>query len=1015
MASRNGIRLIIPMSSGIYRTVDADHSEGSYEDLVLLHELSSDSIAKALEKRFKGDQIYSKIGNVLISVNPFKNINDLYHSEYIPLFQNRFMYEVQPHIFSLSEDTYRSLVRQGCDQCIIVTGESGSGKTEASKKIMQYIAAVSGNSKQIVKVKEQLLKSNPVLEAFGNAKTLRNDNSSRFGKYLEIFFDRAGDPIGGKIRNFLLEKNRVTNAAKGERNFHIFYQLTRGCAGSLRDSYELKEPEFFKYLSQTGMFNLGKSSSEDVDGWKETCDGLDALGITTNTQNDIFSVLSGILWIGQLSFEGDSDKAKLSKGSDEIVDRVAKLLGADKEKLKQCFTERQSHGLGRESIVRFLNPTEAEQTRDALAKVIYHRLFDWLVEQINIAIRPKVIRISSIGVLDIYGFEIFENNSFEQFCINYVNEKLQQVFIERTLKMEQEEYRNEGIEWVPINFFNNEIVCQLIEQNRSGILSILDETCILPRGSDQIFQENIVNRLKSHAHFTPPSVKTSKTSFIIKHYAGDVEYECGGFVEKNKDLVWNDLFEIGETSSKTLMTSLFPIRNIAHIGNKRPETAGSAFKVQVNDLMKTLTDCVPHYIRCIKPNDSKTNSFDHARVEHQVRYLGLLENIKVCRAGFAFRNPFKMFLQRYKPCCPQTWPEFRGTIPDGCAAILEHLGFKNKVDFQIGKTKIFIKDPQTLFELEKELDMVLIRIFSEIQGLWKGYREREKYQLYISARKIQAPVRGFLKRKWYRSQIASIAVQKLARGYLARKRQVLDKAGFVLSTVVRSYLDTNASIKKLMIMRERIWTQKKARRVSLCTFPVSFYVPLLCENGFEVLEDTLKKQRKKDSTPFVFVDVGEKFGKKDFVVRKNRVFAITKQALYEIEWKNAEKFTRAEMLKKKCPSPQLKFHRCFLLTEVKSLSLSTKEDNFVVLHTSNSEGDYVFMMEHKTEFIVSLMIHTTGFSKFKTNFTDEILYKYKKKPALLQFVDGPGKGIQMTPLTKSKTPLCTISVGNSSK
>jgi myosin-1 len=504
-----------------------------------MNNVSEEDIFEALKKRHATDLIYTYIGNVVVSMNPFKNIPNLYSDAVVekyrvgrceslywkrvrlfcfvlfcehdvllrptaraPQFsqfshrptsrlpQQRYIYENPPHVFALAEDTYKQLLTDHQNQCVIISGESGAGKTEASKKIMQYVAAVSGGGSEIERVKSQILSSNPVLEAFGNAKTVRNNNSSRFGKYLEIFFDYKGDPVGGAVANYLLEKSRVVGPATEERNFHVFYQLLAGLGDQAE--YHTRAPEFFNYLSPSGCFTV--DGTNDTKEFGENKDGLEAMGLTDHEVACVFKIAMSVLWIGQVQFDGDGEKADVV--DIEPVRVVCELLQLDEAACVDAMTCRTIKVDGRD-ITSHLDATKAGYARDALAKTIYFRLFDFIVARINAAIDVsniagvKMKNLRSIGVLDIYGFEIFEKNSFEQFCINFVNEKLQQIFIEKTIKSEQEEYKVEGIDWTPVDFFNNKIVCDLVERKPQGLLAYLDEECAMGEvGSGECFNCN---------------------------------------------------------------------------------------------------------------------------------------------------------------------------------------------------------------------------------------------------------------------------------------------------------------------------------------------------------------------------------------------------------------------------------------------------------------------------------------------------------------------------------------------
>eukprot|EP01137_Pigoraptor_chileana_P013366 Opistho-2@66794 len=446
------------------------------EDMTLLAKVSNEMITDNIQLRFENRLIYNYIGHVLISVNPYQDLG-IYSQDYLEAYVGKNRIEMPPHIFAIAEAAYRQMMAYTENQCVIISGESGAGKTEAAKRIMQYIAAVSGGGRETEHVKEMVNATNPILEGFGNAKTLRNNNSSRFGKYFEIEFNN-GAPHGGIVHNYLLEKSRVTSQIQGERNFHIFYQMCAGMEGEMRDSFSIQSAADYVYLSQANCLTV--DGIDDVSEWADTSRALDVIGVTPQEKYDLFRLLSGILWLGNVVFGEQKDAAFVRDPS--ILEFVAGLLEISTDIFNNCICQRMvetQRGGKRGTIYHVpLNQSQAAAVRDALSKAIYNRIFDWLVVRINNAIATGQEKKMVIGVLDIYGFEIFDRNGFEQMCINYVNEKLQQIFIELTLKSEQEEYEREGIKWTAIPFFDNKIVCELIEGKKPpGIFAVLDDAC----------------------------------------------------------------------------------------------------------------------------------------------------------------------------------------------------------------------------------------------------------------------------------------------------------------------------------------------------------------------------------------------------------------------------------------------------------------------------------------------------------------------------------------------------------
>jgi len=697
------------------------------DDLVLLENISNEGILATLKSRYNANLIYTYIGQVLIAVNPYQQL-PIYGPTVIKSYQDRYIFEEPPHVYAIAEHAYHSLLSEGINQAIIISGESGSGKTETSKLIMRYIAAVSGKGESVEKVKDQILQSNPVLESFGNAKTVQNDNSSRFGKYFEIQFNIAGDPTGGRITNYLLEKSRVVRQAKGERNFHIFYQLLEGASSQEKNELHLGRVQDYHYLRQSDCYSV--TGVNDGVEFKNTKVALGVLGFAPEEQAFLFRMISVVLHLGNINFVSEGSRTKVQNS--DVLGAVARLLGQDARTVEHALTVRTvtagATGRSTESTAVPLDEDQARYTRDALAKTLYSRMFDWLVTRINENMCDNTAEFN-IGVLDIYGFEIFEYNSFEQLCINFVNEKLQQIFIDLTLKTEQEEYMQEGIKWENVQYFDNKPCCELIE-GRGGIMSLLDEECVFPQGTDATFLAKVHRQCKSHPYFRPPDSKAQATqvnSFAMEHYAGTVTYSVDTFLDKNKDTLFNDLKDMLQSSKDGLLAKMFPPDAVS--SNKRPPTAGLQFRNQVTSLVTTLRSCTPHYIRCIRPNAQKApNRLEDQLTANQVRYLGLLENVRVRRAGYAYRQTYEKFMHRFRILSDKTFPHFSGDAKSGVAAILKDCNVKQQGSersaYEFGKTKIFIRDPQTLFLLEDLRLQKLNDVIKIIQKRWRDCRGR---------------------------------------------------------------------------------------------------------------------------------------------------------------------------------------------------------------------------------------------------------------------------------------------------
>lgn len=708
----------------VYHWQSQQYRTSGVDDMVLLTKISEEAIVENLRKRYMDDQIFTYIGPVLVSVNPFKQL-PYFTNKQVDQYQSAASYENPPHIYALADTMYRNMIIDSEAQCVIISGESGAGKTIAAKYIMGYISQVSGGGSRVQHAKDVILESNTILEAFGNAKTVRNNNSSRFGKYVEIQFGRGGVPEGGRISNFLLEKSRVVSQSPNERNFHIFYQVCYGASPEMKKELGVANPDYYSYLNQSGVYKL--EGINDAHDFQETLKAMTVMGMSEDEQTQFLRVVMGVLHMGMITFVEKGNYAVVE--DEQYLEFPAYLLGLETAQLAKKLTSRvldSKWGTHSESIEMQQNVEQANYIRDAWAKALYARIFDRLVSIINNAMQTTAGELN-IGILDIYGFEIFQRNGFEQFCINYVNEKLQQIFIELTLKAEQEEYVQEGIQWKAIDYFNNKVVCDLIESKvPPGVFSVLDDICATmhatSEGVDAHLCHKLSNQIGNHPHFQ----LTGGTGFIVHHYAGKVTYDADGMCEKNRDVLFPDVVLVMQSSSNAFIRSLFP-ENVTGTVKGRPTTAGSKIKSQANKLVDALMKCTPHYIRCIKPNETKkAHDWEEDRVKHQVEYLGLKENIRVRRAGFAYRRVFDKFLHRYAVLTKETFPKWRGNIKEGIVHILNSVGM-DKDQYQLGKTKVFIKAPESLFLLEEMRERRYDQHARVIQKAFKKYFARQQY------------------------------------------------------------------------------------------------------------------------------------------------------------------------------------------------------------------------------------------------------------------------------------------------
>uniref|UniRef100_A0A3B4CG41 Myosin motor domain-containing protein n=1 Tax=Pygocentrus nattereri TaxID=42514 RepID=A0A3B4CG41_PYGNA len=732
------------------------------QDFVLLDAHNSETaFLDNLKKRFSEDLIYTYIGTLLISVNPYKEL-DIYNKKHMDLYMGVNFYELPPHIYALADNAYHTMLTEGNNHFILISGESGAGKTEASKKILQYYAVSCPSSALLDTVRDRMLMSNPVLEAFGNAKTLKNDNSSRFGKYMDIQFDRQGDAVGGHILSYLLEKSRVVHQNHGERNFHIFYQLVEGGEEDLLRQLGLeRDTQHYNYLVGGECANV--SSINDKNDWKTVKNALSVIHFDESDIEHLFGVIASVLHLGNVHFDGDTKGYAVLNSNAELrwVSKVLMLSNSD---------------LGFQVMCPFM-VDHAVYVRDALAKAIYGRTFTWLVNRINESLENQdSTRKTVIGLLDIYGFEVFYVNSFEQFCINYCNEKLQQLFIQLTLKAEQEEYEAEGIEWEPVQFFNNKIICDLVEEKYRGIISVLDEECLRPGdATDLTFLEKLEEKMGNHPHFVTHKLadkKTRKTldrgDFRLLHYAGEVTYCVVGFIDKNNDLLYRHIKEV----------SGLKLRDYAEVATQ--------FKNSLLELTEILMAKEAWYVRCLKSNDNKqSGKFDDVLVRHQVKYLGLIEHLRVRRAGFAYRRRYEEFLKRYKPLCPDTWPHWRGVAADGVETLVKHLGYQPD-EYKMGRTKIFIRYARTLFATEDAFEICKHELATRIQAKYKGYRAKGEFKKQKEAGESQIV--------WIHTsskfECAFISVvRRFIKGYMTRGQAKTTDNSEYLAFVRQSYLN----------------------------------------------------------------------------------------------------------------------------------------------------------------------------------------------------------------------------------
>ncbi|KAI1720591.1 myosin head (motor domain) domain-containing protein [Ditylenchus destructor] len=749
------------------------------DDLTSLSYLHEPAVLNNLRYRFETrEAIYTYCGIVLVAINPYADCSHLYKDEVIMVYRGvgKQVRDLDPHIYAIAEEAYFDMREFGKNQSVIISGESGAGKTVSAKFVMRYLANVASKRASLTvsaqpesenRIEDRVLASNPIMEAIGNAKTARNDNSSRFGKFIQINFSDKFRVAGAEMKTYLLEKSRVVLQSDFERNFHIFYQMCASRQNSMFTDLQLLDATNFHYTNAGGdVFIDGVNDNENM---LETIKAFEMLNISHETQREIFRVLAGVLFLGNINFSNNGEKAQIEEDSIQCMEHLCgHLLDLDITSLSTWLTAREIRA-GGESVRKALSKQEALANRDAIAKTIYTCLFQWIVEKINDNLmevhemktkRGQPVEPRFIGVLDIYGFETFETNSFEQFCINYANEKLQQQFNQHVFKLEQAEYEREGISWITIDFYDNQPCLSLIE-SRPGIVDYLDEQCKIGRGTDLDWLNQMANCpvLKLSDHLQIPKIRNS--SFVVRHFSSPVSYKVEGFIEKNKDTANEQLLDaFGKTKFKFLREVLKDVLASSSTGAKRKKTVVIQFRDSLKDLISTLSSTRPHYVRCIKPNDQKESFyFEPKRAIQQLRACGVLETVRISAAGFPSRWAYEEFSRRYRVLNAKCnlWrrdPKEFANIT--CQKWME-------LDkFALGKTKIFFRTGQVAL-MERVRHEILQSSALKIQSLWRGQLARRRYAHMKEALcYIQAATRAFLayrRIKYLQMNRAAIIIQ----------------------------------------------------------------------------------------------------------------------------------------------------------------------------------------------------------------------------------------------------------------
>uniref|UniRef100_A0AAX7T773 Myosin, heavy chain 11b, smooth muscle n=1 Tax=Astatotilapia calliptera TaxID=8154 RepID=A0AAX7T773_ASTCA len=785
-----GDQVLVELSNGQKVTVNKDDIQkmnppkfSKVEDMAALTFLNEASVLHNLRERYFSSLIYTYSGLFCVVVNPYKML-PIYSEKIIEMYKGKKRHEVPPHIYSITDNAYRNMMQDREDQSILCTGESGAGKTENTKKVIQYLAVIASSHKDVFscltsfllqgELEKQLLQANPILEAFGNAKTIKNDNSSRFGKFIKLNFDVTGYIVGANIDTYLLEKSRCIRQAHTERAFHIFYYMVAGAKDKMREELLLEDFSSYRFLIEGHVEIPGQEDNEMFD---ETLEAMDIMGFTEEERLGMLKVVSSVLQLGNIKFEKERNNEQATMPDNTAAQKVCHLQGINVTDFTRAILTPRIK-VGREVVQKAQTKQQADFAIEALAKAMYERLFRWILARVNKTLDKSKRQSSSfLGILDIAGFEIFEDNSFEQLCINYTNERLQQLFNHTMFILEQEEYKREGIEWNFIDFGLDLQPCiELIERpnNPPGILALLDEECWFPKATDISFVDKLLNTHTGHVKFSKPKQHKDKLMFTVLHYAGKVDYNAANWLTKNMDPLndnvtallnnsssafiqdlWKDVDRVVGLETMTKMSeSSAPSSTKSKKGMFR--TVGQLYKESLGKLMTTLHNTQPNFVRCIIPNHEKrAGKMDSNLVLEQLRCNGVLEGIRICRQGFPNRIVFQEFRQRYEILAANAIPKGFMDGKQACSLMVKHLDLDPNL-YRIGQSKMFFRTG-VLAQLEEERDLKLTVVIIAFQAQARGFLGRKafsKRQQQLTAMKvIQRNCACYLKLKnwqWWR-------------------------------------------------------------------------------------------------------------------------------------------------------------------------------------------------------------------------------------------------------------------------
>ncbi|XP_028858622.1 myosin VIa isoform X12 [Denticeps clupeoides] len=821
------------------------------EDNCSLMYLNEATLLNNIRVRYSKDKIYTFVANILIAVNPYYDIPKLYSPETIKQYQGRSLGTLPPHVYAIADKAFRDMKVLKMSQSIIVSGESGAGKTENTKFVLRYLTTSYGTGQDI---DERIVEANPLLEAFGNAKTVRNNNSSRFGKFVEIHFSEKNAVVGGFVSHYLLEKSRICRQSQEERNYHIFYRLCAGASEDIRQRFYLSSPDTFRYLNRgcTRFFSTKDTDKQilqnrkspehlkagplkdplldDHGDFNRMCVAMKKIGLDDTEKLDMFRVVAGVMHLGNIDFEeagSTSGGCNIRNQSRETLEHCAELLGLDEEDLRISLTTRvmlTTAGGAKGTVIKVpLKVEQANNARDALAKAIYSCLFDHVVTRVNQCF-PFDASATFIGVLDIAGFEYFEHNSFEQFCINYCNEKLQQFFNERILKEEQELYQKEGLGVNEVHYVDNQDCIDLVEAKLVGILDILDEENRLPQPSDQHFAEMVHSKHKDHFRLTVP--RKSKLAvhrnvrddegFIIRHFAGAVCYETTKFVEKNNDALHMSLEALVSESKDRFVRELFENSNNSKDSKQKAGklsfiSVGNKFKTQLNLLLDKLRSTGSSFIRCVKPNlKMVSHQFEGAQILSQLQCSGMVSVLDLMQGGFPSRAPFHELYNMYKQYMPAKLTRLDPRL--FCKALFKALGL-NAVDYKFGLTRVFFRPGKFA-----EFDQIMK---SDPDHLAELIKRVNKWLICSRWKKVQWCALSVIKLKnkmLYRAS-ACVKMQKTVRMWLCKRKHKPRVDALVKARGLKKRMDTfNEAVAGLKEGKQEMSKQIQELNTSVETF-----------------------------------------------------------------------------------------------------------------------------------------------------------------------------------------------------